>query len=419
MPILPTPRTGQAGAEAFVAEFLGDLVADRVRASRSIRGGQRAADAALAGFELDGYADWRNQVWPPERRGASRLSRYIRHGLLHLSEVWDAVAGGPARDVGKFRDELLWQEYARHWYAVLGPRSARGTRRSMQSDPAAGPVGAHIETRAGWDDSMRCVGQCLEELENDGWLVNQSRMWLASDWSVRRGHEWRTGEEYFFRHLLDGSRAANRLGWQWTTGVGSSKSYGFSRSQVECRAPGLCRSCERAADCPIETWPDDPFYRTAAVAEPVVADAAGPLDSIWTNEPKRVWLTAESLGVADPALEAHPDLPVSFVFDEVLLGRLLLSSKRLVFLVETLAELAEHRELELRRGDPVSELGGQSVAVTFAPVPGFRRHSAGIEPAVVHPWPWLRIPDPAIEARSVRSFSAWRKRASRSRQHQD
>jgi len=35
-----------------------------------------------------------------------------------------------------------------------------------------------------------------------------------------------------------------------------------------------------------------------------------------------VWLTAESLGDADPALAAHADLPAVFVFDEPLLARL-------------------------------------------------------------------------------------------------
>jgi hypothetical protein len=42
-------------------------------------------------------------------------------------------------------------------------------------------------------------------------------------------------------------------------------------------------------------------------------------------------LTVESLD-ADPALDAHPDLPAVFVFDAPLLARLQLSGKRLVFL---------------------------------------------------------------------------------------
>jgi len=122
-----------------------------------------------------------------------------------------------------------------------------------------------------------------------------------------------------------------------------------------------------------------------------------------------VWLTAESLGTADPALSLNPGLPVVFVFDEPLLAGLRLDSKRLVFLTETLAELAEGHDLELRLGDPVDELVGRNLAVTHAPVPGFADRASVIRPVEVHPWPWLRQPRPG----SVRSFSAWRKKVDR------
>ena len=40
-------------------------------------------------------------------------------------------------------------------------------------------------------------------------------------------------------------------------------------------------------------------------------------------------------------MQAHPELPAVFVFDEPLLRRLRLSYQRLVFLTEALAEIAE------------------------------------------------------------------------------
>lgn len=115
---------------------------------------------------------------------------------------------------------------------------------------------------------------------------------------------------------------------------------------------------------------------------------------------------AESLGDDAPALMAHPDLPVVFVFDEELLARLRLSSKRVVFLAERLADLATRREVEVHRGSPGDVLRGRSVAVTFAPVPGFARIRHRVEPVEVHPYPWL------VAQRSGRtgSFSAWRRR---------
>ena len=405
---LPVPAPGRGAAEAFVGVHLDGLFHGEVAGSERFRGGQAAADAAMDAYDVRGYAATRNEVLPEPRRGASALSPYIRHGLLSLPTVWRHVAGGPARDVGKFRDELLWQEFSRHWYARLGPRTRRGVRRELANvtDPRATGLD-------GWNRDMACLASTVGELERDGWLVNQTRMWMSSDWTVRHGHPWRDGEDLFFTHLLDGSRAANRLGWQWTTGVGSSKHYGFSRWQVEKRAPELCRGCALRETCPVQDWPDDPEFvaveRPSAIAVPdqVASARIGPTDTISTADPDVVWLTAESLGVADPALRAWGDRPVVFTFDRRLLAVLQLSAKRLVFLVETLAELAQHRDLEVSLGDPIAALDGRSVAVTHAPVPGFVALAERANMAVRHPWTWLAWPSSG----SVASFSSWRRSA--------
>ncbi|NNK90885.1 MAG: hypothetical protein HKO87_00500 [Acidimicrobiia bacterium] len=111
------------------------------------------------------------------------------------------------------------------------------------------------------------------------------------------------------------------------------------------------------------------------------------------------------MGDADPALSAHPELPAVFVFDRDLLARLQLSAKRLVFLAESMADLASRRAVEVWLGDPVDVLSDRPVAVTHTPVPGWRRRSIRIRPIEVHPWPWLRRPHDG----PVSSFSAWRK----------
>lgn len=397
---LTIPGPGRSQAETFVSNHLSHLVCDQVEGSHRFRGGQTAADTALGTFDVAGYSSRRNEVLPVGRRGASALSPYIRHGLLSLRDVWDHVVDGPSRDVSKYRDELLWQEYSRHLYARLGRRTSRGLRQEIE------PIGDD----EGWDRSMSCVAFVLDELETDGWLVNQTRMWMASEWTNRNGARWQDGEDEFFRHLLDGSRAANRLGWQWTTGVGSSKPYGFSRWQVGKRAPELCEDCEHSSACPIEEWPDDPAFVDVEVPVelgPVdrATSLAGPAEVERVSSPDVVWLTAESLGSHDAALVSNVELPVVFIFDEPLLSTLQLSAKRLVFLTETLAELATYRDLEVGLGRPEELLKDRAVAVTHAPVPGFVSKATKVELAELHPWPWLTRPT----ARSLRSFSAWRK----------
>jgi deoxyribodipyrimidine photo-lyase len=125
-----------------------------------------------------------------------------------------------------------------------------------------------------------------------------------------------------------------------------------------------------------------------------------------------VWLTAESLGDADPALAAHPRLPAVFVFDVALLARLRLHPRRLVFLAEALGDLATRRDVEVWRGDVVDALGtgaGRALAATFTPVPGWRSRADRLAVVERHPWRWLRRP----AGEKLTSFSAWRGRPGR------
>ena len=332
------------------------------------------------------------------------LSPYVRHGLITLAEATDAVATAPPADRRKFVDELWWQEYARHLYARVGDRNRAPLRRMPTMAGSAWP--------AAIDDDMVCLSAVRDELEQTGWLVNQTRMWIASHWSVRAGLDWRDGEDWMFRHLLDGSRAANRYGWQWSIGSMTSEAYGFSRWQVDRRAKPWCSSCPLADACPIEEWPaaapgealDDALLRSGP-------DLAGPERAVVTGDPEVVWLTAESLGDRDPALAAWPTMPAVFVFDEPLLARLHLSAKRLVFIAETLAELAEQRPVRVLLGDPVMELADVALAATFAPVPGYQRRSAQLNVVAEYPYPWLVRP----AGGDVRSHSVWSRGTARRR----
>jgi deoxyribodipyrimidine photo-lyase len=364
----------------------------------SIRGGQSAANQALGALDITRYADDRSEVLPRERRGATVLSPYIRHNLLTLSQVYSAVKDAPFKDREKFRDELFWQEYARHLYARIGTRLFENLR-----------FEANWQSQGnGWNRELLCIDQVVNELESDGWLVNQTRMWLASHWTVRNNYGWIYGQERMYQNLLDGSRAANLLGWQWTVGAGTGKPYGFARWQVEKRAPGLCFKCPLKKACPIQDFPEEISLPQVAKEplldfDPDLSRTSGPLTPVLVRDPKFVLLTIDSLGDLDPALVAHPELPAIFIFNEKALAKLQLSSRRIGFYLETLRDLSERRHLEVFIGDPYQFAVENPVAVTFAPVPSFRKFT---DLAEVHPFPWLRKP----HSGSVRSFSSWRKK---------
>jgi len=383
-----------ADSSAILKDFFEGLHSGGPKSS--IRGGQTAADQALANLDIRRYASDRSEVLPKNRRGATVLSPYIRHNLLTLKQVWDSVEGAPAKDLEKFRDELLWQEYARHLYARIGERFFENLRFQQNLN----------EPGDGWNRNMLCIDEVVTELEDDGWLVNQTRMWLASHWTVRNGKGWIHGQERMYQNLLDGSRAANLLGWQWTVGS-AGKPYGFARWQVEKRAPGLCFKCPLKKNCPIQEFPDERQLPSLEVSEllkrdPNLAETSGPMSVVRNALPEVVLLTIDSLGDADPALVANPTLPVVFVFNQAALAKLQLSAKRLHFYLETLQDVSRRRNLKVYLGDPYQFARETRVSVTYAPVPSFAKFDSIAE---LHPYPWLRAP----HSGNIQSFSAWAK----------
>ena len=382
--------------KSIIEKHFNQLVCDEYTES-IFRGGQSTADEYLANLDINGYSKKRNNVYPESKRGSSYLSPYIRHGLLGLREVWNAVDDFPYEDRTKFRDELLWQEFSRHLYAIMGKKMQKMLNYSMENN------NKHVNS-----DEMNCIQTIENELVKTGYMVNQTRMWLSSHRSFRSENSWRVYEDYMFKHLVDGSRFANRLGWQWVMGGQTGKLYGFAQSQVKNRAPKLCQECTLQYNCPIQTWPDETIYQPISQnLDFEIAERFGPTNIIDSGEqPEVVWLTGESLGDDDPALKNNSELPVVFVFDELLLSKLKLSSKRINFLLDTLREISHKKDLSVFIDDPKFILKEQKFAVTYACVPKYRDITSLIKPTTE--FPSRRLAEPI--SFYPKSYSSWKKK---------
>jgi deoxyribodipyrimidine photo-lyase len=65
------------------------------------------------------------------------------------------------------------------------------------------------------------VDASMRQLSATGWMSNRARMVTASFLTRHLLLDYRVGERWFMRHLVDGDVANNRGGWQWTAGVGA------------------------------------------------------------------------------------------------------------------------------------------------------------------------------------------------------
>ncbi|MEB3300978.1 MAG: FAD-binding domain-containing protein, partial [Cyanobacteriota bacterium] len=231
------------------------------------RGGRRAAEARLARIDPASYGASRNHL----DGAVTRLSPYIRHGVLTLAEVREAVfaslrereepsgpaaealqgelfagAAGSGPEAGggrwspaqrrageKLIAELGWRDYWQRLWRQWGDGiwHDREPLKTGHSPEAYAPeLPADVAAAA---TGLACMDAFAAELMTAGWLHNHARMWLAAYLVHWRRVRWQAGARWFLQHLLDGDPASNNLSWQWVASAFSHKPYIFNRANLE------------------------------------------------------------------------------------------------------------------------------------------------------------------------------------------
>lgn len=216
-----------------------------------IRGGARAARRALDQIDPERYARTRNHL----DGAVSRLSMYIRHGVLSLPEVMRAALARVRKpeQAYKFVQELAWRDYWQRLYEELGAaiwEDREAPKTGLRPGDYSGSLpAAVVQARTG----LACMDAFVRELRATGYLHNHARMWFAAYVVHWLRVQWRAGARFFLEHLLDGDPASNNLSWQWVASTFSHKPYFFNRENLERYTGGRwCGGCPRRGDCPFE-----------------------------------------------------------------------------------------------------------------------------------------------------------------------
>jgi deoxyribodipyrimidine photo-lyase len=171
------------------------------------------------------YAETRNRL---DLDGTSRLSPYLRFGMLSARRAIAAAVEALERAPGKrerksadaFRTELIWREFyisiLHHFPEVRLGSFRQDTRNVAWRDDESG-FRAWCEGRTGYP----VVDAGMRQLSSTGFMHNRARMLTAAFLTKHLLLDWRRGEEWFMKHLVDGDPAANNGGWQWSAGTGT------------------------------------------------------------------------------------------------------------------------------------------------------------------------------------------------------
>ena len=169
---------------------------------------------------LTDYSKLRNfDLGPEGRSNVSCLSPYITHGIISEKEIIKkSLDKFSFAKNEKFIQEVLWRTYWKGWLEL---------RPNVWNDYL-------IELKKIRDDfkdnkeylnaiegktNIECFNYWVNELKENNYLHNHTRMWFASIWIFTLELPWQLGAEFFMQHLYDGDAASNTLGWRWVAGI--------------------------------------------------------------------------------------------------------------------------------------------------------------------------------------------------------
>ena len=184
---------------------------DALGVAAGAAGGQAAFDDFKA--RIDRYREARDF---PSVRGPSYLSVHLRFGTVSIRELarfaHERMAGSAG--AATWLSELIWREFYQQilfHHPQVVTQSFRPEYDRIRWDDAPELFAAWCDGRTGYP----LVDAAMAQINRTGYMHNRLRMVAASFLTKDLGIDWRRGERYFARRLIDYDLAANNGGWQW------------------------------------------------------------------------------------------------------------------------------------------------------------------------------------------------------------
>jgi len=151
----------------------------------------------------------------PSIEGTSNMSVHLRFGTVSVRELVNQ-----AKEVNeKYLNELIWREFFMsilyHFPKTVSENfHSKYDKMEWRNDPVE--FEAWCEGKTGFP----LVDAGMRELNKTGLMHNRVRMVVANFLTKLLLIDWRWGEEYFAKKLLDYEMSSNVGNWQWAAGTG-------------------------------------------------------------------------------------------------------------------------------------------------------------------------------------------------------
>ncbi len=152
----------------------------------------------------------------PALKGTTRMGIHLRFGTVGIREMVKLAL----KNNDTWLSELIWREFYMQVLANFPHVVDQAFKKEYDAIPWRNDEEAFekwCKGRTGYP----IVDAGMRELNATGFMHNRVRMVTASFLTKHLLIDWRWGEAYFARKLLDFELASNNGGWQWAAGTGT------------------------------------------------------------------------------------------------------------------------------------------------------------------------------------------------------
>lgn len=151
----------------------------------------------------------------PSVKGTSRISVHLRFGTVSIRELARAARGVSE----SWLNELIWRDF---YFMIISnfPHSVNSSFKPQYEKIIWRNDEEEFQKWCEGKTGYPIVDAGMRELNATGFMHNRVRMIVASFLTKHLLIDWRWGEAYFAKKLLDFELSSNNGGWQWASSSG-------------------------------------------------------------------------------------------------------------------------------------------------------------------------------------------------------
>lgn len=174
----------------------------------------------------------------PYLNKTTKLSAYIKFGCISIREIYYSLP----LNHGIIR-ELFWHDF----YAIITFHFPYIFQKSFNKKYENIKWNDNEELFNKWVNGLTgfpLIDAAMRQIKTIGWMHNRCRMVVASFLVKNLLIDWRKGEEYFAKSLVDYDPSSNNGGWQWCASTGTDSQPYFRIFSPTLQMKRFDKDCE-------------------------------------------------------------------------------------------------------------------------------------------------------------------------------